>query len=46
MMNFEILKRQIEEATKKAFVEIFRHYGADEIYAFALYELAPVKRFS
>ncbi len=36
-MNFEILKQKIESATKKAFIEMFEDYGADEIYAFALY---------
>lgn len=36
-MNFETLKQKIEEATKKAFIEMFEKYGADEIYGFALY---------
>ena len=36
-MNFEILRQNIEDATKKAFIEIFEKYGADEIYGFALY---------
>lgn len=36
-MDFEILRQKIEEATKKAFIEMFEKYGADEIYAFALY---------
>jgi hypothetical protein len=36
-MNFEILKQQIEEATKKTFIEMFKKYGIEEIYAFALY---------
>ena len=36
-MNFEILKQNIEDATKKAFIEIFEKYGVDEIYGFALY---------
>lgn len=36
-MNFEILKQDIENATKKAFIEMFEKYGADEIYSFALY---------
>ena len=36
-MNFEILKQKIENATKKAFTEMYEKYGADDIYAFALY---------
>lgn len=36
-MNFEIVKNEIEEATKKAFLEMFEKYGADTIYGFALY---------
>jgi hypothetical protein len=36
-MNFEILKENIEAATKKAFIEIFEKHGSEEIYAFALY---------
>jgi len=36
-MNFEILRQNIENATKKAFIEIFEKYGAEEIYGFALY---------
>ena len=36
-MDFEILRQNIEEATKKAFIEMFEKNGADEIYAFALY---------
>ena len=36
-MNFEILKQKIEEATKKAFIEMFEKHGADNIYGFALY---------
>ena len=36
-MNFETLRQKIEEATKKAFIEMFEKYGADEIYGFALY---------
>ena len=36
-MNFENLRQNIEDATKKAFIEMFEKYGADEIYGFALY---------
>ncbi|SFE50542.1 protein of unknown function [Chitinophaga sp. CF118] len=36
-MNFDTLRQKIEEATKKAFIEMFENYGADEIYGFALY---------
>ena len=36
-MNFEALKQEIEVATKKAFIEMFENYGAEEIYGFALY---------
>lgn len=36
-MNFEILKHQIEAATKKAFLEMFEKHGVDKIYGFALY---------
>ncbi len=36
-MNFNTLGQKIEEATKKAFIEMFENYGADEIYGFALY---------
>ncbi|MBO9694414.1 DUF4303 domain-containing protein [Chryseobacterium sp.] len=36
-MDFEILKQQIEEAAKKAFLEVYEKHGAEEIYCFALY---------
>lgn len=36
-MDFEILKQEIEHATKKAFTEIAQQDGDGEIYAFALY---------
>ncbi len=36
-MDFEMLSQKIEAATKKAFIEMFEKYGADEIYSFALY---------
>ena len=36
-MDFEILRQKIENATKKAFIEMFENYGVDEIYGFALY---------
>lgn len=36
-MDFEILKQQIEEAAKKAFLEVYEKHGAEEIYSFALY---------
>ena len=36
-MNFDILKQNIEDATKKAFIVIFKKYGSEEIYGFALY---------
>lgn len=36
-MSFEILRQNIEDATKKAFIEMFENNGADEIYGFALY---------
>ena len=36
-MNFEILKQKLENATKKAFIEMYEKYGTDNIYAFALY---------
>ncbi len=36
-MNFEVLKQEIEDATKKAFLEINDKHGDEEIYAFALY---------
>ncbi|SEH39747.1 DUF4303 domain-containing protein [Chryseobacterium culicis] len=36
-MDFEILKQQIENAAKKAFLEVYEKHGAEEIYSFALY---------
>jgi hypothetical protein len=36
-MNFEILKEKIEDAAKKAFLEMYEKHGAEEIYSFALY---------
>ena len=36
-MEFEILKQKIENATKKAFIEMFEKHGEEKIYAFALY---------
>ncbi len=36
-MNFETLSQNIENAAKKAFIEMYEKYGAEEIYAFALY---------
>ncbi|BAP30183.1 uncharacterized protein CHSO_1146 [Chryseobacterium sp. StRB126] len=36
-MDFEMLKQQIEEAAKKAFLEMFEKHGAENIYSFALY---------
>ena len=36
-MNFEAFKQEIEVATKKAFIEMFENYEAEEIYGFALY---------
>ncbi|WP_347217993.1 DUF4303 domain-containing protein [Chryseobacterium sp.] len=36
-MDFEKLKQQIEEATKKAFREMYEKHGAENIYSFALY---------
>ncbi|WP_300669630.1 DUF4303 domain-containing protein [Soonwooa sp.] len=36
-MDFEILKQQIEDATKKAFIEMHELHGSENIYAFALY---------
>lgn len=36
-MNWEILRQDIENATRKAFIEMFEKHGADEIYGFALY---------
>lgn len=36
-MNFDLLRQNIEDATKKAFIEMFEKNGADEIYGFALY---------
>lgn len=36
-MDFKMLKQQIEEATKKAFLEMYEKHGAENIYSFALY---------
>lgn len=36
-MDFEVLKKQIEAATKKAFLEMYEKHGAENIYSFALY---------
>ena len=36
-MNFDLLKQEIEAATKKAFLEMFEKHGAEKIYGFALY---------
>lgn len=36
-MDFEILRQQIEEAAKKAFLEVYEKHGAEDIYSFALY---------
>ena len=36
-MNFEDLKQQIEDAARKAFLEIYEKHGAEKIYSFALY---------
>jgi hypothetical protein len=36
-MDFEILSQRIEDAAKKAFIEMFDKHGPEEIYAFALY---------
>lgn len=36
-MDFETLKQQIEEAAKKAFLEMYEKHGAENIYSFALY---------
>ncbi|RQO41539.1 hypothetical protein DBR39_02600 [Chryseobacterium sp. KBW03] len=36
-MDFEILKQQIENAAKKAFLEVYEKHGAEGIYSFALY---------
>ncbi|MCQ9636879.1 DUF4303 domain-containing protein [Chryseobacterium sp. WG23] len=36
-MDFEILKQQIEKATKKAFLEMYAQHGEEKIYSFALY---------
>ncbi|REC46745.1 DUF4303 domain-containing protein [Chryseobacterium pennipullorum] len=36
-MDFENLKNQIEEAAKKAFIEMFEKHGDENIYSFALY---------
>lgn len=36
-MDFKFLKQKIENATKKAFIEMFEKHGAEKICAFALY---------
>lgn len=36
-MNFENLRERIEDATKKAFLEMFEKHGSEEIYGFASY---------
>ncbi|MDW9382649.1 DUF4303 domain-containing protein [Chryseobacterium sp. JV558] len=36
-MDFEILKQQIEDAARKAFLEVYEKHGSEEIYSFALY---------
>lgn len=36
-MNFKELEQKIENATKKAFIEIFNEHKNEEIYGFALY---------
>ncbi|KAA2217772.1 DUF4303 domain-containing protein [Chryseobacterium sediminis] len=36
-MDFEILKQQIENAAKKAFLEVYEKHGAEGVYSFALY---------
>lgn len=36
-MDFEILKQQIENAAKKAFLEVYEKHGAEGVYGFALY---------
>lgn len=36
-MNFEDLKQQIEDAARKAFLEVYEKHGAEKIYSFALY---------
>ena len=36
-MDFETLKKQIEAAAKKAFLEMSEKHGAENIYSFALY---------
>lgn len=36
-MNFETLERKIENATKKAFLEIFSKHKEEGVYGFALY---------
>jgi hypothetical protein len=36
-MDFEILKQEIENAAKKAFLEMYEKHGAENIYSFALY---------
>ncbi|AYZ10845.1 DUF4303 domain-containing protein [Chryseobacterium arthrosphaerae] len=36
-MDFEILKQRIEDAAKKAFLEMYEKHGREKIYSFALY---------
>lgn len=36
-MDFEILKQQIENAARKAFLEVYEKHGAEGVYSFALY---------
>jgi hypothetical protein len=36
-MDFEILKQQIENAVRKAFLEVYEKHGAEGVYSFALY---------
>jgi len=36
-MNFIQLQQKIEDASKKAFLEMYEQHGEEEIYAFALY---------
>ncbi len=36
-MDFEILKQQIEDAARIAFLEVYEKHGAEGVYGFALY---------
>ncbi|WP_312302478.1 DUF4303 domain-containing protein [Chryseobacterium sp.] len=36
-MDFEILKQQIEDAAKKAFLEMYEKHSREQVYSFALY---------